>query len=577
MNTHRGIASFRVTISISLITLSSVSCDSATGPSPDRTVAVEVITPAGGSFSLLDGTVLLDVPAGAVPANTRITVTALTEGTAFEGAVPGTVYKFEPDGLEFDLPVTLTLAYDRGALPDGVDVDLLRVHRFVDGVPQLIVGSRLDISAATATATLRGFSFYAIVSGAIDALLDGVIQMWHEAETAQDEALNDLLETIHQDLAVLIPRVENDCRATPKLSEKKRLLDQLLVMQKQAELLPTHDLVMVTHEICGGLLDPKQRKLLIEPSGDIRLWPGEDVQLIARMFGPGDQALEGKIVWLSMDPSVASVSDGGLVTGETIGKTVVAAESADILELIGTTHVLVAPDLLVELTPPELVLPMGRPGQLIGTVRDPETSELQDLDMEWSIADEAVATLEESTVRGAADVTPLARGTTTAEACVEGLDESSCGGGVVRVVYNVQGTWSYQETLAVDVDLPARETCQVEGTMTIEQVGDTYSGTARETAVCTFDPGDGSLPTAVTMVADGEIRNGKITDDTFYHEGVFVSPTANDEACRVRGTMQSLPGEDGFAVETTGTVECLDEMDFYSTGPSRGTWVKGPR
>ncbi|MEW5916229.1 MAG: hypothetical protein AB1762_07480, partial [Gemmatimonadota bacterium] len=151
-------------------------------------------------------------------------------------------------------------------------------------------------------------------------------------------------------------------------------------------------------------------------------------------------------------------------------------------------------------------------------------------------------------------------------------DDLSCGQGDIRVVYNVGGTWSYNESLTVDVDPPARETCAVQGTMTILQDGDIYIGTAKETVTCTWYPGDGSPPTTVVISATGQIRNGLITGDRFSHEGFFTAPGQNDEVCRTTGT---LTGTDGIAATTSGTVECEDEMDFYSTGPSHGTRTGG--
>jgi hypothetical protein len=233
----------------------------------------------------------------------------------------------------------------------------------------------------------------------------------------------------------------------------------------------------------------------------------------------------------------------------------------------------VAPDLLVEVAPMELVLAMGVPGTLVATIKDPATGDvLEDFDLSWRITDGRVATVTPSTDTRMANVTPNGLGIATAVVCVDGLDDLSCGQADVRVVYNVGGTWSYNESLTVDVDPPARETCTVQGTMTILQDGDLYVGTAHETVTCTWYPGDGSDPTTVTISATGQIRSGLITEDHFTHEGFFTAAGANDEACRTTGT---LTGSGGIANTTSGTVECLDEMDFYSTGPSHGTRISG--
>ncbi len=549
-----------------LAILSVAACDDTTGPRSDDDVEGAMVMPGGAGLSLFEGAVVLDVPAGAVDGPTLIVVRALEAGTEPSGAVRGSAYEFGPAGLTFDVPVTLTLRYDAEQLGQ-TGVELLRLHRVIDGVPELVIGSLLDAGGTRVRAEVDHFSTFLVMNAAADALLDGLVAMMND-----DAALDHYIEAIRQDLAVLVPLVNSECIATPVLSVKKAMLNQIATMQQWVDVAGLEDLVMSTAEFCGGLLENSE--VLIEPTGEIRVAPKQQRQLTARMFGPGGQELVGEVGWLALDPSIASISPTGALHGVAIGRGYVTAASLDLPEIAATASVLVAPDrMLVEVSPHLLTLPMGRVGGFLVTVTDTAGTEVNDLELTWRVLDEDVATVTGFTAPYFGGVTTVGRGVTTMVVCVEGMDDRSCGQGDVEVVYNVQGTWRYEETLTVDIDPPARETCTVSGTMIVTQDSSTYRGTAEETATCTFYPGDGSDPTTEITTARGQIINGRITGDEFYHEGLFES-TGNDEACRSFGR---ITGAAGLALEVVGTVECLDAEDYESVGTTRGTWVSGPR
>lgn len=531
-----------------------------------------VIGPAGGSFSFMDGDLSLEVPRGAVIGDIEITIRAGDEGPASHRLVPGTLYDFEPDGLTFEVPVTLSLAYDPDRLAASVDPELLRVHRFVDGAPQLVVGGRLELGKQMVKAPLRGFSEYGVAEASANDLFEGLGEMMEEALNAGDEAYAELLAAIYEDISTLIPIVEGECVETPYLALKHRWISQLLGMLEIVQYLGLGlDDEFVA--LCGGLLDPDQTWIEVKPSGDIWLLPGASQKLTATMFGPGPQELVGEVAWTSGDPEIANVSQEGVVSGISTGRTAVVVASADIPSIAKVVQVVVAPDLEVEVAPIELVLPMGRSGTLVATVRDTTTGDvLTDFPVSWRIVDEAVAHIIPSLSNPyTAELVPAELGVTTVVACVVGLDDRSCGQADMRVVWNVAGTWEYRESLTVHLQPPASETCSVRGTMTIVQEADTYTGTLQETETCTWNPGDGSASESETIQATGEIRNGKITGEVGVHE-VYLN---TGEFCRAEGT--GTNGVDGYAYEVVANVGCVDAMGYTSSGSSHGTWVSGPR
>lgn len=97
--------------------------DDAPGPTSGNPVgsgakSTQTIGAAGGTFSL--GFVELDIPAGAVPAGTSITVTESTTpvpSTYYTAVTP--LYLFAPDGLVFAKPATVTF---RGATGGGARI-----------------------------------------------------------------------------------------------------------------------------------------------------------------------------------------------------------------------------------------------------------------------------------------------------------------------------------------------------------------------------------------------------------------------------------------------------------------------
>jgi len=180
---------FAVVVSLLMLVLVLYACGSDTGTNPEDSepeVAGQVDA-SGATLSAQSGNVSLTVPPGAVPATTTITVQAVADEPADPNLVPGTLFEFGPDGLQFEEPVTLRLAYDPTAIPEQVDEAQLRIFkRSGTGWLPTDNGS-VDVATATVSGEIDSFSQYAVVSFgtlavATTSLLAGVEQVQYDIE-----------------------------------------------------------------------------------------------------------------------------------------------------------------------------------------------------------------------------------------------------------------------------------------------------------------------------------------------------------------------------------------------------------
>jgi hypothetical protein len=86
------------------------------------------IDESGGDVELGED-VKVEIPAGALDEETTITIDPAADVV---GAIPGTVFDFGPDGLEFNVSVKITICYDRANL-GAADEALLRLVRLLGG------------------------------------------------------------------------------------------------------------------------------------------------------------------------------------------------------------------------------------------------------------------------------------------------------------------------------------------------------------------------------------------------------------------------------------------------------------
>ena len=114
-----------VLVLASLLAVLAFACgDDDGGP---LSIGEERIGPAGGLVEAPDGDARAVVPAGALDAETVLTVRRLSDAEVPEPLADlellSGVYSFGPDGLAFDVPVRVELFFDDEDLPPGADLE----------------------------------------------------------------------------------------------------------------------------------------------------------------------------------------------------------------------------------------------------------------------------------------------------------------------------------------------------------------------------------------------------------------------------------------------------------------------
>lgn len=207
---HSGLAFMVVAATIALA-LSGCGGDDPASPvdtGGNSGVTSAVIGPAGGKVATPDGNASLEIPAGALDANTTITIAPRsTPGTLT--LVAGTAYRFGPDGTEFKLPVALTLRYDPA---DVTQTGELYVTDFSDGDDVIrLARSTHDDVAHEVTGEIWHFSDKAI--GACGACAAGIGDL--TAEWDPDLRANVLNWENQAGIRVLVSRVRINDFGTP--------------------------------------------------------------------------------------------------------------------------------------------------------------------------------------------------------------------------------------------------------------------------------------------------------------------------------------------------------------------------
>jgi hypothetical protein len=127
--------------------------------SPDPNTG-QTVGPAGGTVEGDGGRATLTIPAGALDAEVAITVSSASGVPVDAGMITASLYEFGPDGLDFDVPVPLTITYDPADIPAGVDEADLKLCKVTGNTWLPLAGSTVDTGAHTVSAELNSFSAY---------------------------------------------------------------------------------------------------------------------------------------------------------------------------------------------------------------------------------------------------------------------------------------------------------------------------------------------------------------------------------------------------------------------------------
>ena len=133
------------------------------GLEPEQDVDIEIfffvevdelttVGPEGGIVKDLDGSILISIPQHALSSTTKIALTKVNGS----GQI-GSTYQLAPEGMNLNLPVTVTMKYHPGNLPPGtVEDDLFLI--FGNQFPRKMEDLSVDKTAHAVSGTIMSFS-----------------------------------------------------------------------------------------------------------------------------------------------------------------------------------------------------------------------------------------------------------------------------------------------------------------------------------------------------------------------------------------------------------------------------------
>ncbi|MGE7774646.1 hypothetical protein ACQKLP_07985 [Chitinophaga sp. NPDC101104] len=125
---------------------------------PAGDIVKKTIGAAGGTLTSKDNSLRIDIPAGALAANTEISVQAVTN--TLPGS-PGPSYRLLPENVQFTKPVKLTFQYTDRHLDSTSAEALFLAFQSADGIWRFIPKTELNATAKTLTVETTHFSDWA--------------------------------------------------------------------------------------------------------------------------------------------------------------------------------------------------------------------------------------------------------------------------------------------------------------------------------------------------------------------------------------------------------------------------------
>ncbi len=101
-------------------------------PQANPTTAQTISAQNGGEVASPSGKATLAIPAGALAADTQVSIGELEEE---EGFAIGPVYELAPDGLQFSKPATLTIRYSAADVPEGHEAEDVVITQVLSAEP----------------------------------------------------------------------------------------------------------------------------------------------------------------------------------------------------------------------------------------------------------------------------------------------------------------------------------------------------------------------------------------------------------------------------------------------------------
>jgi adhesin/invasin len=122
-----------------------------------------VVSSAGTTFSVQDGTVTVAVPAGAVTQTSSITVGVATNAPANPRLMPGTAFDFGPQGLTFAQPIVITIKYNPSNVASDSPEGGLQLYELVGAQWRVVAGSTVNLTAKTVSGSVNHVGTFSVM------------------------------------------------------------------------------------------------------------------------------------------------------------------------------------------------------------------------------------------------------------------------------------------------------------------------------------------------------------------------------------------------------------------------------
>ena len=158
------------------------------------------------------------------------------------------------------------------------------------------------------------------------------------------------------------------------------------------------------------------------PPGPQTVYEGLTLQLTAELRDNGGNVITGRqITWTTANPSIATVSQTGLVTGVTLGNTQITAESEGRLA-VASINVAPRPIVTISLGPNPATVTLGNSVQMVADMRDASGAPLSFIGrtVDWRSSNNPIAI-----VNGNGVVTAMAVGSAVITVTVDGKPASA--------------------------------------------------------------------------------------------------------------------------------------------------------
>jgi uncharacterized protein YjdB len=310
----------------------------AEGRSGSASVLVEpagtLIGPAGGTVWSEDGKASVTFPAGALRDPADVVVQPIDGATVGPHPlrVPGSAYRFSPEGVHFLRPVRLSLLFEPDALPERIHPSGLRVHAIgLDGW-EALAASDLAEAPTRVEADVEHFSVYGLA--AIREAVRGVTLSPTTATVPVGQEVTLQFALVDDAGASLHDRVVAWSSDDPSVAEVAEGTVRGMGLGTTT--------VRATSEGMVGTAVIA----VIEPAEHVRLTPstrsvylGESVDFEARVVGSDGAVLARHLTWTSSEPEVVRVYPAGSAYGEGAMRAVKGGRATVRATVTGAPHV----------------------------------------------------------------------------------------------------------------------------------------------------------------------------------------------------------------------------------------------